>query len=353
MTTSEDYSKKTVVELKTLCKERNIKGYSGKKKEDIINALRKYDAAEAAPTVALTTTAPRTRAPKTTDQIVIVPADILLFFSSAKGEGRGNNDINNKKRELILKDLLFKEIPTDPEYERYWTLLKTSFEELCLKLKDSFPTTIEHKAGRAHNHDFLFKYSDDTLITVEFKYGAKKISNLPQFYQISTKSLFLPGFAETYYDDVVSKNTLYSDLGAIPTKEDYMKEIYKTESKVSFFIEAKDREKDKEYYRKKQTLANDFIKEWLKKHYRILDLTLLTRLFKEKQSDKKYILWDRDSWNIDEFKDDDLKLEGIVGLNDAGNSIIVRAKSGREFHMLLRWKNGIGILNPAWQISVR
>ena len=34
-----DYSKKTVPELKALCKERNIKGISGKNKSDLITML--------------------------------------------------------------------------------------------------------------------------------------------------------------------------------------------------------------------------------------------------------------------------------------------------------------------------
>ena len=35
----EDYSKKSREELITICKEKNIRGYSGKKKEDIVKLL--------------------------------------------------------------------------------------------------------------------------------------------------------------------------------------------------------------------------------------------------------------------------------------------------------------------------
>ena len=35
-----DYSKKSVVELKALCKERNIKGISGKIKKELIDMLQ-------------------------------------------------------------------------------------------------------------------------------------------------------------------------------------------------------------------------------------------------------------------------------------------------------------------------
>ena len=35
-----DYSKKTIKELISLCKNNNIKGYSGKKKEDIISLIQ-------------------------------------------------------------------------------------------------------------------------------------------------------------------------------------------------------------------------------------------------------------------------------------------------------------------------
>ena len=41
-----DYSKKTVVELKELCKEKKIKGYSTKKKDDLIKLLQTSDSTE-------------------------------------------------------------------------------------------------------------------------------------------------------------------------------------------------------------------------------------------------------------------------------------------------------------------
>jgi hypothetical protein len=41
-------------------------------------------------------------------------------------------------------------------------------------------------------------------------------------------------------------------------------------------------------------------------------------------------------------------VEGVKG----ENTIVVVSRAGTKHHMLLRWKNHLGILYPAWQISL-
>jgi hypothetical protein len=46
-----------------------------------------------------------------------------------------------------------------------------------------------------------------------------------------------------------------------------------------------------------------------------------------------------------------MDLTHVEGVKN-GNTIVVVSKAGTKHNMLLRWKNHLGILYPAWQISL-
>ena len=43
----------------------------------------------------------------------------------------------------------------------------------------------------------------------------------------------------------------------------------------------------------------------------------------------------------------------LKGGKNGFNTIILNTKNNSCYHLLLRWKNGKGVLNPAWQIGIR
>ena len=48
----------------------------------------------------------------------------------------------------------------------------------------------------------------------------------------------------------------------------------------------------------------------------------------------------------------DLRIRGEYGIIVKNRNTIVLMSDNYEYHLLLRWRNHAGILNPAWQIKV-
>jgi hypothetical protein len=352
-----ELSKLKVKELKSLAKSRGLKGYSKYKKDALINLLNNEEISKPCEVVSIK---------KQKDYDIKNSDIVLLFFSVCVG--RENNDIYNDMREYILSHILsdkFKEYFDDSEYGSKWNLLKISWKECldtlftstCKKEYDSI--NIIKKGGRKNNYDFNIEYLLNkkvihTISNIEFKNGASSISGTPQFLNSPANKPFLLGYPEWFYDNYVCKEdpwTRFKDTR--PSKEQYMKDIYKDKSKNKFFIKLKEEEKDKEYYKLKQVKTAESIKIWLNENYKNLNLKEVTKEFIRTQNGKIFILWDKDTFNIDTFDQPELSVKTIVGIN-RDNSILVNSESNKiQYKMLLRWKNQLGVLYPAWQISMK
>lgn len=284
----------------------------------------------------------------------------LLFFSACSG--RGNNDIYNDKREYILAHILtdkFKDYLDDPK----WNLLRNGWKDilhtLFNKTSDKSYDTINviKRGGRKFNYDFDIEYVKDSIVVntvknIEFKYGGSSISEIPQFFNAIANKSFLTGYAEWFYDTYVSKQDPWTRF-EVPSKEIYMKEIYKNSSNHKFFINLKAAESDKDYYKVKQEKTAESIKVWLNENYESLKKDELSNEFIRTQDNKIFILWNKDMFNIDNFNKEDLKVSEIVGIKN-NNTILINSESKKiQYAMLLRWKNQLGVLLPAWQISMK
>ena len=291
---------------------------------------------------------------------------ILLFYS--KCSGRENNHVYNDMREYILANILtnkFKQYFDDCEYGSKWNLVKNNWQECldylftttCKKKYDNIE--IIKKGGRSHNFDFIICYLKNgkvihKITNIEFKNGGKSISEIPQFLNSPANKPFLVGYAEWFYDNYVKKEepwTRFKDI--TPSKDIYMKQIYKNESNHPFFVKLKEEEKDKVYYKLKQNKTAESIKKWLEENYKKLDLKELSKEFIRTQNGKIFILWDKDTFNIDTLDEKELNVKKIIGLKN-NNTILVNSESDKiQYALLLRWKNHLGILLPAWQISMK
>jgi hypothetical protein len=379
-----DLSKLTVKQLKTVAREEKIKGRSTlKKKSDLLEAVslslknktkknhtntKNNDTHTKEETLTNINTCEvvSTKLKKEKNYNIKKEDIILLFFS--KCSGRENNDVYNDMREYILANILtnkFESHFNDPEYSSKWNLIKTSWKE-CLDIlftstskKEYNSINVIKKGGRKNNYDFDIEYLKDKKVVhsvhnIEFKHGGKSISEIPQFFNAIANKSFLPGYADWFYDNYVIKEepwTRFKDI--TPSKSDYLKEIYKNKSPHKFFIKLKDEEKDKEYYKLKQVKTAESIKKWLHENYKKLDLKDLSKEFIRTQNGKIFILWDKDSFHIDTFDEDDLNITKIISIKN-NNAILINSESNKiQYAMLLRWKNQLGVLLPAWQISMK
>jgi hypothetical protein len=275
--------------------------------------------------------------------------DILSFGKTNKG--RHNNDKNNSKRENILLRL-YRPLETDicGENKEVWETIHQEFlkvlKQLCLVDFDDLK--IQKKAGRRYNFDFLFTFYCNGLKVhesqIEFKHNAKNICDLTQYFNCPEKTRFIEeSYAKFFYHE-------FLDNVCIKLEENiYMKEIYKNSSKNPFFIELKNNENNPEFKSKKTKNTHESIKAYLELYASKINLDLLNSEIKRSQANKIFLCWDGNKFNLDKFSDDELCIESFQEIKN-DNTIILKSKSG-EHHMLLRWKNHLGVLYPAWQIK--
>jgi len=281
--------------------------------------------------------------------------DIQTFFVPGT---RNNNDVNNKTRERVLKYCLAP--PTsfleDAIYGPLWRIVGDGWKAIL----DSIPSTpssiiLHPKGGRGSHNDFNVEFigsESSRHCKVEFKYGATSIDRLPQFLSLQVK---FPLFAVTYdgfYYDNYLRQYVAIDSGiteTIPPRETYLSLVTGLSNVSPFFNQLKEREEiDK---RRKAAIVNTSINEYLRLHASTLNLTLLSSKLLESQRDKVFILYRDGSFHTDRISTTDMTSLTYEGVKN-GNSIQIRGENV-IFSMLLRWRNHKGILNPAWQISMK
>jgi hypothetical protein len=276
---------------------------------------------------------------------------------------RGRNDADNKIREsffLLNSHHNKEEILKDPEYGAECRELYGKFED-ALQIRDC-NYLVQHMAGRKYNYDFLLKMEkngEKTEKKIEFKNNAKTISKLPQIIQINTGKfeILREKYHDWFYDgsylsEIIALNDgLTVTAVPIPTKEEYMKNIMNTNYQCNSFIQYL-KETEEVNKPEKQAIVKRSIMDYLTKHGEKIDIEIFKQKIIETQSDKEYLLYhtknrqftvEKMDMNLDKLKFDRIK----------NNNTIVLKTEKNEFGILLRWKNHIGILHPAWQVSVK
>ena len=288
-------------------------------------------------------------------------SEINTFFNSSS---RANNDATNKIREKILLSL--QNIPPeylDIEYGAKWQLLKREWDIIINKLAHEIKYTffkIHIKGGRKYHYDAdLEYYMNDELIStikIEFKYGATTINDLPQFLSLQAKyELFPKTYDEFYYENYMDSYIKCDECITEPKPplNEYKKLVTSIQCSVSpFFQKLKEREN---YFKKeKELVVNNSITDYLSQYGHTINLEKIYEKIKSTQLDKKYLLWSNNTFHYDELKFTDrmdFEYNGIIN----GNILQIKStKNGNiVYNMLLRWRNHKGILNPAWQISMK
>lgn len=335
-----------------------------------------------------------------------LPEFIITFFETST---RSENDATNTKRELVLGQIGNppKEFMEHETFGRHWQYVKKEFDATIATIAANTnvpqPYTsyqIETKGGRKFNYDGIVKFYNhnnqgdqgDTITTatatatattatasrkIEFKYGASNINGIPQFLSLPTKfdmfrtddaahtSTPTPKYEVFWYQKYLDKyiacdpqlklKCIESDTPAPPkpSLEDYLRFVPKTNYDVNpFFAHLKECETN--FKKEKAKVVNDSISEYLSSFGHDLDINMFTEKIKESQQDKTYILWGKDmKCHIDSISQDEMS--GICFKNIKNNNAIILESSLTKttYSLLLRWRNHKGILNPAWQISLK
>lgn len=272
--------------------------------------------------------------------IMLTEASINVFYEINK---KKDNDNTNKIREEILFQLLEqKTIPKKWYKNKQWfNLQQELFKCIGIATNDY---KIEKKGGRNYNYDFII---DDKKI--EFKYNSAKIDKCPQFLSISSNNFCKDeGYASFFYDNYIHKIAKLLSLD-LPKKDEYLKYIYNNNyEKLSFFKDIKANEHL--IKTEKNKIVKESIGEYLHNHLH-LDIEKLNEVLKNKEENKYYLLYKNGSFKFDKIHENELEIVKIEKIKN-NNCLILQTKSNTKIGMLLRWKNHIGILYPAWQISL-
>ncbi len=315
---------------------------------------------------------------------------IKLFKKNS--DGKENNDLNNKLRENIIKKIINGGIPTDYyNYSLQWFNLKKSIDGFINKIIEDetskkgqyISVECKIKAGRNFNYDFdiIYNFSKDnqkkndevqpeieteTEIKkkVEFKFNCCKIDECPQFISISSK--FNTDYAEYFYENYIEQISKLYQTDIKISKEEYLKSVFQTSYKKHKWFQYI-YENEEKHIEEKKKLVNKSINDYLLSIKDTIDLEKISKKLIDTQSQKIYMCYDplnnnnnnnnNNNITIDCIRDDELSINGIKELkkNKDGmiHTIVCSTKSNTIINMLLRWRNHAGILNPAWQISIK
>ena len=289
---------------------------------------------------------------------------IQLFKQTAV---RANNDMNNKLREAFFiacrmpgNETIFE----DPTYGSDCVEIREKFENKLKELGEYDSYTVKQMAGRKYNYDFLLeleKGGEKKEIKLEFKFNAKSIVAIPQFIQKNTTwELFDTKYHDHFYDgpylsEIVALNdgtSMASPFVPIPPREEYMKHIMKTSYDCHpFFKYLKDTEgSNKE---PKNAIVKQSIADYLAQHAHYMNIDVFKQTLIETQSNKEYLLYDPNTCQFHLDRMDIMDLESLAFDRVERKNTIVLKTEKNEYHLLLRWKNHQGILNSAWQVSIR
>lgn len=277
--------------------------------------------------------------------------DINLFWIVNK---KKDNDGNNRIREKIIYDILSNNINKEWYDDIKWNTIRLELLRNLIETEKEIETNnyrVELKGGRNCNYDFMIKFNEDKIRKIEFKYNCSSINKYPQFLSISSHNFIKDeGYASYFYDNYLNKIGLLINI-TIPSKSDYLKYIHSNNyNTLLMFKEFKEQEKNSKFKEEKKKIVYESICKYLNTEIK-LNIPEINKYFKEKEKDKYYLLYKNEKFNIDYIKDDELEVIELKEIKN-NNTLILKTKSSSYISMLLRWKNHLGVLYPAWQISL-
>ena len=328
--------------------------------------------------------------------------DIDVFYTTSS---KALNDKTNKLRETIIETILHMNSKTNTHFshEIYGQKWKNTQLSLHQFIKTNFGAdeeigrgiTLQKMAGRMFNYDFLLKTPYRNDIKLEFKYNVDTISKLPQILSLPVsnsaihlfKNIPSPTYPEYYFNTFLDEMSIkcyssYTDFyydnfldeylhifnsgdggGSSgsggdgcdfdglekPQKDVYLKHVQKVNYNcLSFFELLKENEEINKI--EKFEIVKKSIAEYLHKYGETIDIPVFEKKIMESQSGKAFMLYKKEQFIVETF--DSLHLMDFVYKGIKNNNTIVVGNAFLNFNILLRWRNHMGILNPAFQIGV-
>ena len=276
------------------------------------------------------------------------------LFQTA-GVGRHNNDSNNKRREEMISNLFHTQ---DPALQGLRTKWKTFLATLCSQPYDD--VIVKKKGGRGVNYDFHIQFMSSGRVVygvnAEFKHNASRIDKLPEYWTPAADKPYTEKlYADFFYEYLDRICEVYPGLAHYkPEKDVYVRLVHNTGyDRHAFFRNLYDMEKagTSEQAKQKQQIVRESIKTFLEQYATSLNLTMLTEDIRQRQRGKIFILWNLREFVTDSIREEEMEITHVEHVKN-NNTIIAVSKYGTKHNLYLRWKNHLGVLYPAWQISL-
>jgi hypothetical protein len=282
-----------------------------------------------------------------------IPNPVNIFTSA--GTHRESNDSSNKQRETILVNLYHSTDSSLQELRKKWVAF---LDTLCYEPYDN--VIVKHQGGRKSNYDFEISYfmKGQCIKTIhaEYKHNTDKIENLPEYFSPAADKQYTSRlYADFFYDYLDEICDVYPGLySKKPDRQTYVYLVHNNDyDRHPFFRTLYNMEINgtEQQYKQKKEIVSRSIYRFLEEYCKNINLIELSNDIYSRQNGKVFILWNLREFKSDIIRKDEMELTHIEGIKN-GNTLIVVSKSGTKHNMLLRWKNHIGIMYPAWQISL-
>ena len=183
--------------------------------------------------------------------------------------------------------------------------------------------------GRNNNYDLTINNHK-----IEVKNNASNINELPEILQIACSSFDL-NYITVHFDEVIGQ--VFQDIDF----DEYVKNINSITHEGVF----------SQIYEQRQTIETP-TKQLISSYIANLNNDELSSFVEkvilklQEQTEKTFVLYKDGQYYVDRIEDD----FSNVSIKKGSKSIIIETDN-YEYKCLLRWKNGIGVNYPAWQIS--
>lgn len=296
-----------------------------------------------------------------TISLTVENIELFLYKSSS----RRNNDKENKIREYIIQNICNKSFISVKYYncKKYGDLWKTLLNEFIIVINKIYNKSFSYfeivkKGGRNFNYDFEFLYYSfekklEHKENIEFKHNCNSIYKTPQILSLQEhkSNLCSVSYGSFYYDYYLEQyldcDNELKNIEKI-SKNEYLSLIINISHICNPFF-TKLYERKNENIDKKKKIVKKSIQDYLDRYGSTIDLDLLNEKIKSSQ-DKTYLFWDLKHFHIEKIIDTKILNKKFIGIS-LNNSILVEL-NGVKYKLLLRWRNNIGILNTAFQISI-
>ena len=279
--------------------------------------------------------------------------DIDLFFEAGP---RAENDARNRRREELLAELhrpLQEELRANPRWCQLHTELGNLLRGLCAVPYDTIE--VRREGGRGAHHDFVVQHLDGDRVVasclLEYKHNIARIDALPEYFSPAANKPYLPRlYADFFYDRIDELCALYPGLPPPPDRQTYARLVHGSNYDRHPFFRALNTVR-LEHAAEKRRIVCDSIRDYLHAYKDAFDIAALEADIRARQTGKVFVMWDRTTFHADTFRDDEMALVGPIEVEN-DNRLVIHSRGGTRHRLLLRWKNHLGILYPAWQISL-